>query len=92
VITGPIGVSVESELRYAKRKDKLTVPIVGRDVEDGALFGELPHAIRPFPGGSQEQIQAAITEFLQQHNVNKNLERIIRPLVGIGLALLSEPS
>ena len=90
IITGPIDLATATELAYGKATRKLTVPIVGPDVETRAVFGRFPYMIRTFPQKSGERAQAAADEFLQGCRVSKRTQKTVRTVVGISLALLSE--
>ena len=90
IITSPIDLPTETELAYAKAKGKFTVPIVGPHVETRAVFARFPYMIRSFPEQSEDKIQAAAADFLQGRNVSKRVQKTVRAVVGISLALLSE--
>jgi nucleoside 2-deoxyribosyltransferase len=87
IITSRPSLAVEQELNYARSQGKLIVPIVEKNVPQGAFF----HGFTVFTfsrlNGDAGKLESEIVEFLKRQKLDKEHRRAVGALVAIGMGM-----
>ncbi len=88
IITADPDASVQKELQYAKKMQKLVIPIVQSDFAKHPLLAHFPRVFTFSSSDDPGALESKVVEFLKQQNISKEQRQQIGALVGVGFGLL----
>jgi TIR domain len=88
IITTPASQTVQHELHYALKHQKLVIPIVRTDLAGHPLLAGFPRVFTFSPWDNPGPVESQIVEFLKEQKLTKDNQQTIGALTALGLGLL----